>query len=610
MRASSMPATSRPSCSTSRRTARSHSTGTTRSRRGRAWRARRGRHEPRPAADVRDHDPRTGDLPRVRGDLEGADAAAHAAHVGHERDPRHRDRRCDARRRRRSQGHADDDHRARRRRARLGERRRRLRRHRPDARDVQEAGAQRARRVSREATNLLYLVTIVTFVLALRFLSNPATARRGNQIGAIGMLVAIVVTFAQDAIMSYWEIGAGMAVGGTFGAIAARRVRMTAMPQMVALFNGVGGGAAALISLAEFHNLAPDPGTLKTDISASIVLSAIIGSISFAGSMIAFEKLQELIGGRPIVYPLQQATNALLFLAIVAAGIAIAAGSERQWLIWALVLGSLLFGVLFVLPIGGADMPVVISLLNAFTGLAAAATGFELENNVLIVSGMLVGASGTMLTILMGRAMNRSIANVLFGAFGQLAPAAASTGGSATNGDVRSASPEDVAVMLAYAQKVVFVPGYGMAVAQAQHDVRALADLLESRGVEVSYAIHPVAGRMPGHMNVLLAEANVPYPQLKEMDDANNEFPRTDVALVIGANDVVNPDARNNQGSPIYGMPILNVDQSQQVVVLKRSMNPGFAGIENPLFLNPKTVMLFGDAKSSVEKLAASVKAV
>ncbi len=463
--------------------------------------------------------------------------------------------------------------------------------------------------MSREATNLLYLVTIVTFVLALRFLSNPATARRGNQIGAVGMLIAIVVTFAQDAIMSYWEIGAGMAVGGTFGAVAARKVRMTAMPQVVALFNGVGGGAAALISLAEFHNLAPDPGTLQTDISTSIMLSAIIGSISFAGSMIAFAKLQELIGGRPIVYPLQQATNALLFAAVLAAGIAIAAGAEQQWLIWAVVLGSLLFGVLFVLPIGGADMPVVISLLNAFTGLAAAATGFELENNVLIVSGMLVGASGTMLTILMGRAMNRSITNVLFGAFGQLAPSAAAAGGS-TDGQVRSASAEDVAVMLAYAQKVVVVPGYGMAVAQAQHDVRALADLLESRGVEVSYAIHPVAGRMPGHMNVLLAEANVPYPQLKEMDDANNEFPRTDVALVIGANDVVNPDARNNHGSPIYGMPILNVDQSQQVVVLKRSMNPGFAGIENPLFLNPKTVMLFGDAKESVGKLASSVKAV
>jgi proton-translocating NAD(P)+ transhydrogenase subunit beta len=462
--------------------------------------------------------------------------------------------------------------------------------------------------VSRETTNLLYLVTIVTFVLALRFLSNPATARRGNQIGAAGMLLAIVVTFLQDSIVSYWEIGVGMVIGGAFGLIAARRVRMTAMPQMVALFNGVGGGAAALIALAEFHNIAPDPGTLQKDISASIVLSAIIGSISFAGSMVAFAKLQELIGGRPIVYPLQQWTNGLLFAAVVAGGVAIVAGTERQWLMWALVVGSLLFGVLFVLPIGGADMPVVISLLNAFTGLAAAATGFELENNVLIVSGMLVGASGTFLTILMGRAMNRSITNVLFGAFGQLAPSTAGAAAGATDGQVRSASAEDVAVMLAYAHKVVFVPGYGMAVAQAQHDVHTLADLLESRGVEVSYAIHPVAGRMPGHMNVLLAEANVPYPQLKEMDEANSEFGRTDVALVIGANDVVNPDARNNQGSPIYGMPILNVDQAQQVVVLKRSMNPGFAGIENPLFLNPKTVMLFGDAKESVDKLAASVK--
>jgi proton-translocating NAD(P)+ transhydrogenase subunit beta len=462
--------------------------------------------------------------------------------------------------------------------------------------------------VSRDVTNLLYLITIVTFILALRFLSNPATARRGNQIGAVGMLVAIVVTFAQNEIASYWEIAAGMVVGGAFGAVAARKVRMTAMPQMVALFNGVGGGAAALISLAEFHNRAPDPGTLKTDISASIMLSAIIGSISFAGSMVAFGKLQELIRGRPIVYAGQQVVNGLLFAGVLAAGIAITSGAEQQWLIWALVGGAALFGVLFVLPIGGADMPVVISLLNAFTGLAAAATGFELENNVLIVSGMLVGASGTLLTILMGRAMNRSIANVLFGAFGQLAPSAAGAAAGTTAGQVRSASAEDVAVMLAYAHKVVFVPGYGMAVAQAQHDVRALADLLESRGVDVSYAIHPVAGRMPGHMNVLLAEANVPYPQLKEMDDANSEFPRTDVALVIGANDVVNPDARNNSGSPIYGMPILNVDSAQQVVVLKRSMNPGFAGIDNPLFLNPKTVMLFGDAKESIGKLAASVK--
>jgi proton-translocating NAD(P)+ transhydrogenase subunit beta len=462
--------------------------------------------------------------------------------------------------------------------------------------------------LSRDVTNLLYLITIVTFILALRFLSNPATARRGNQIGAVGMLIAIIVTFAQKGVASYWEIAVGMVIGGAFGAVAARKVRMTAMPQMVALFNGVGGGAAALISLAEFHNRAPDPGTLKTDISASIMLSAIIGSISFAGSMVAFAKLQELIRGRPIVYPGQQVVNGLLFAGVLAAGIAIASGAERQWLIWALVGGASIFGVLFVLPIGGADMPVVISLLNAFTGLAAAATGFELENNVLIVSGMLVGASGTLLTVLMGRAMNRSIANVLFGAFGQISPSAAGAATGATDGQVRSASADDVAVMLAYAHKVVFVPGYGMAVAQAQHDVRALADLLESRGVEVSYAIHPVAGRMPGHMNVLLAEANVPYPQLKEMDDANSEFSRTDVALVIGANDVVNPDARNNSGSPIYGMPILNVDSAQQVVVLKRSMNPGFAGIDNPLFLNPKTVMLFGDAKQSIVKLAAAVK--
>jgi H+-translocating NAD(P) transhydrogenase subunit beta len=464
--------------------------------------------------------------------------------------------------------------------------------------------------MGRVATDLAYLVTIVCFILALRFLSHPRTARRGNWIGTVGMLVAVVVTFAQDSIDSYWEIIVGMVIGGTFGAVAARRVRMTAMPQMVALFNGVGGGAAALISLAEFHNRAPDPGRLHGDISTAIVLSALIGCISFAGSMVAFAKLQELIRGRPIVYPGQQVLNGLLLAALVAGGIALVAGAEEQWLLGAMLIGALLFGVLFVLPIGGADMPVVISLLNAFTGLAAAATGFELENNVLIVSGMLVGASGTLLTILMGRAMNRSIGNVLFGAFGQISAGAAAAAAADDGGTVRSASADDVAVMLAYANKVVVVPGYGMAVAQAQHDVRALADLLEERGVDVSYAIHPVAGRMPGHMNVLLAEANVPYPQLKEMDEANPEFPRTDVALVIGANDVTNPDARSNHGSPIYGMPILNVDQAQSVVVLKRSMNPGFAGIENPLFLNPKTVMLFGDAKESVAKLIAGVKAL
>jgi NAD(P) transhydrogenase subunit beta len=324
--------------------------------------------------------------------------------------------------------------------------------------------------------------------------------------------------------------------------------------------------------------------------------------------MIAFGKLQELISGRPITYPGQQFVNAGLFLACLAAGIALVAGMQAEWLLWVLTAGAAIFGLLFVLPIGGADMPVVISLLNAFTGLAVALGGFELESNVLIVSGMLVGASGTLLTLMMGRAMNRSITNVLFGAFGQVTAGAAAAAAGDGGGTVRSATAEDVAVMLAYAHKVVFVPGYGLAVAQAQHDVRQLADLLEEKGVEVTYAIHPVAGRMPGHMNVLLAEANVPYPQLKEMDDANPEFARTDVAVIVGANDVVNPDARNNEGSPIYGMPILNVDDAQSVVVLKRSMNPGFAGIENPLFYNPKTVMLFGDAKASIGELIADVK--
>jgi NAD(P) transhydrogenase subunit beta len=461
--------------------------------------------------------------------------------------------------------------------------------------------------VSTNLSNLLYLVTIVTFILALRYLSTPAHARRGNQIGAAGMLLAIVVTWIKTGGTSWWALALGMAIGGGFGAFAARKVRMTAMPQMVALFNGVGGGAAALIALAELHRILPEAGKPSFDISGAIALSGLIGAISFAGSMVAFAKLQELIKGRPITYPGQKVANLALLGACVALGIALVAGVQDQWLLWAVVAGGALFGVLFVLPIGGADMPVVISLLNAFTGLAVAVGGFELENNVLIVSGMLVGASGTLLTMMMGRAMNRSIANVLFGAFGQVSAAAAAVA-SSDGGTVRSASAEDVAVMLTYAHKVVFVPGYGLAVAQAQHDVRELADLLESKGVEVSYAIHPVAGRMPGHMNVLLAEANVPYPQLKEMDEANPEFSRTDVAVVVGANDVVNPDARNNTASPIYGMPILNVDDAQAVVVLKRSMNPGFAGIENPLFYNPKTVMLFGDAKQSVEKLIQDVK--
>ena len=458
--------------------------------------------------------------------------------------------------------------------------------------------------------SLVYIVAIICFILALRFLSNPAHARKGNWIGAFGMAVALVATFFQAGLRAHEFIWVGivMAVSAPVGAYAARAVKMTAMPQMVALFNGVGGGAAALIALSDFHRAAPEPGTLGLRTSASIVLSGLIGSVSFAGSMVAFAKLQELISGRPIQYPGQKFGNLGVLGTLVGLGIAILAGYQQQWVLIVIVLGALAFGMLFVLPIGGADMPVVIALLNAFTGVAAAATGFVLGQNVLIVSGMLVGASGTLLTLMMARAMGRSVANVLFGAFGTLQVTAEQVAES--GGAVRPTTPEDVAVMLAYAQRVIVVPGYGLAVAQAQHAVRELATELEKRGVDVKYAIHPVAGRMPGHMNVLLAEANVPYDQLREMDEINPAFDQTDVALVIGANDVTNPAARNEASSPIYGMPILNVDHAQNVVVLKRSMNPGFAGIDNPLFVDPKTVMLFGDAKASVEKLVAAVKAL
>jgi NAD(P) transhydrogenase subunit beta len=379
------------------------------------------------------------------------------------------------------------------------------------------------------------------------------------------------------------------------------------MPQMVALFNGVGGGAVALIALAEFHNLAPEPGGLDGEESVAILLSALIGSISFSGSLIAFGKLQELLSGRPIVYAGQQFLNGAVLLVALGLGAAVVAGAERDALMLALIAAALLFGVLFVLPIGGADMPVVISLLNAFTGLAASAAGFVLHNNVLIVAGALVGASGTLLTLLMGRAMNRSIGNVLFGAFG--AVQAGGAGAALEDGrTVRTTTPEDLAIMLAYARKVVFVPGYGLAVAQAQHDVRALAEILEAKGVDVLYGIHPVAGRMPGHMNVLLAEANVPYDQLKEMDEINPELPQTDVVVILGANDVVNPAAKTDPSSPIYGMPIIEVDRAANVVVVKRSLNPGFAGIDNPLFYDPKTSMLFADAKKALEDVGAAIK--
>jgi len=456
-----------------------------------------------------------------------------------------------------------------------------------------------------DVIGLFYLVAIVCFILALRFLSSPKHARRGNWVGGLGMLVAIGTKLALEGIGNWGLLAVAAAIGTAAGLIGARTVKMTAMPQMVALFNGVGGGAAALIAFSEFHVAQGDVGS---DEIVSIVLSSLIGSVSFAGSMVAFAKLQELVSGRPIVFRGQNVVDSAILLGAVALGIALVAGLDEQWALAALIVLALLFGVMFVLPIGGADMPVVISLLNAFTGLAASATGFVLDSTVLIVAGMLVGASGTFLTLMMARAMNRSVANVLFGAFGQVqaGPAGERTDDGRT---VRATTPDDVAVQLSFARKVVVVPGYGMAVAQAQHDVRQLAEVLEERGVDVAYAIHPVAGRMPGHMNVLLAEANVPYDQLKEMDEINPEFAQTDVALVIGANDVTNPAARSEPSSPIYGMPILDVDKAASVIVMKRSMNPGFAGIDNELYLDPRTTMLFGDAKDSVVKLIGAVKA-
>jgi NAD(P) transhydrogenase subunit beta len=460
--------------------------------------------------------------------------------------------------------------------------------------------------VSQSVIDLSYLVAAVLLIVGIRQLSSPKTARLGNLVAAVGMAIALVFTLLDSDIDTFWLIAVGVAVGTVVGVASARLVKMTAMPQMVALFNGVGGGAAALIAAAEFHRLAPDADRLAGDVIVGILFSALVGSVSFSGSMVAFGKLQDVLPGRPLTFGAQQVVNAALAAGLVALAVTAAVTEQGVWLVLVLV-GALVLGALMVLPIGGADMPVVISLLNAFTGLAAASAGFVLDNTALIIGGTLVGASGTLLTILMGRAMNRSLGNVLFGAFGKVA---AGEAGAAAAGDgmVRSASAEDVAVMLAYANRVVIVPGYGLAVAQAQHEVRQLADLLEERGVDVRYAIHPVAGRMPGHMNVLLAEANVPYPQLFEMDEINPEFPRTDVALVIGANDVVNPAARSSPGSPIYGMPILDVDRAAHVVVLKRSMNPGFAGIENELFTGPKTVMLFGDAKDSIARLIADVK--
>jgi H+-translocating NAD(P) transhydrogenase subunit beta len=454
---------------------------------------------------------------------------------------------------------------------------------------------------------VLYIVAFVLFILGLRLLNHPRTARRGNILAAIGMAFAVVGTLLYDFVSDYLLIAVGMAVGTAVGAPAARSVKMTAMPQMVALFNGVGGGAVALISFVDYREALAAGGNPELEQLIPILFAAIVGSISFWGSNIAFGKLQEVLPGRPIQLPGQQFLNIALLAVVLACAVIIAAGTESELLFLAILIGAALLGNMFVLPIGGADMPVVISLLNAFTGLSAAAAGMALDNVALIVGGMLVGASGSVLTMLMAEAMNRSIPNILAGGFGGVSVAPAGAGDGEAK-PVRSTGPADVAIQLTYASRVVVAPGYGMAVAQAQHTVRELADELEKRGVRVDYAIHPVAGRMPGHMNVLLAEADVPYDQLKEMDEINPEFPQTDVALVIGANDVTNPAAREDEGSPIYGMPILDVDKAAQVIVLKRSMNTGFAGIDNPLFYNENTALLFGDAKESVAAVLAEVK--
>jgi len=465
------------------------------------------------------------------------------------------------------------------------------------------------------AIRVAYLIASVLFILGIKMLSSPRSARRGNTLAAAGMLLALIATLLDREIVSYGTILAGVVVGGVIGTIAARRVAMTAMPQMVALFNGSGGGAAAIVSSLEYLRFARAGLPVPPVSGVTILLGALIGAISFTGSIVAFGKLQGLVTERAVTYPLQKPINFILFLAIVAASAWLVVTGQPDVMVYAwFAAAALLFGVMFVIPIGGGDMPVVISLLNSFTGLATAATGFSLHNHVLIISGTLVGASGTLLTYLMCKAMNRPITNVLFGAFGAVvkgtgAAGAARAGAMAGKG-VREVSVEDTATILAYARSVIVIPGYGLAVAQAQHSVRELADVLKSRGVDVKYAIHPVAGRMPGHMNVLLAEANVPYQELYDLDAINPEFERADVALIIGANDVVNPAARNDPSSPIYGMPILDADKAKHIIILKRSMKPGFAGIENELFYNPKAMMLFGDAKDTASKVVHAVKTV
>jgi H+-translocating NAD(P) transhydrogenase subunit beta len=463
----------------------------------------------------------------------------------------------------------------------------------------------------------MYIVAFSLFIYGLSGLTGPRTAVRGNKIAATGMVIAVIATLLTPHVLSGsstpWLIALGLVLGTAIGIPAALNVRMTAIPQMVALFNGVGGGAVALIAWIEYrhhfvaHPLLVPGFPLKVEIPS--LFAAIVGSISFWGSSIAFGKLQEILPGRPIKLPGQALINGALFVVCVVSAIVLSAGTHSQALfVLGILVAAGLLGLMVVLPIGGADMPVVISLLNAFTGLSAAATGIALNNTALIVAGMIVGASGTILTNLMAKAMNRSVPAIIAGGFG--GAVAAPAAGGIEGGTVRSTSAQDVAIQLSYARQVVIAPGYGMAVAQAQHAVRELERALEAKGVEVKYAIHPVAGRMPGHMNVLLAEADVPYDLLKEMDEINPEFPRTDVTLVIGANDVTNPAAKNEPGSPIYGMPILEVDRSGAVVVLKRSMASGFAGIDNPLFYEEKTSLLFGDAKQSVSEITSEVQAL
>jgi proton-translocating NAD(P)+ transhydrogenase subunit beta len=473
---------------------------------------------------------------------------------------------------------------------------------------------------------VLYIVAFALFIQGLRGLSGPTTAVRGNRTAAVGMAIAVLATLLAPGEGNWGLIALGLALGTAVGVPAARNVKMTAMPQMVALFNGVGGGAVALISWVEFRHYGSTYGSHAIHVVGEVggativtsgpptyvaifsVFAAIVGSISFWGSNIAFGKLQEVIPGRPISFgSAQQAVNLVLLILALAAGIDLVAGAHSEALFIGMLVVAALLGNAVVLPIGGADMPVVISLLNAFTGLSAAATGMALNNPALIVAGMIVGASGSILTNLMATAMNRSIPAIVAGGFGGGGAVAGAEGAGEHAGTVRSTTAADAAIQLAYSSRVAVVPGYGMAVAQAQHAVRELASELEKRGVDVKYAIHPVAGRMPGHMNVLLAEADVPYDQLKEMDDINPEFTRTDVSLVIGANDVTNPAAKNTPSSPIYGMPILEVADSHSVIVIKRSMNPGFAGIENELYFDPKTAMLFGDAKSAVSEITAEL---